>query len=287
MMTHLEILRRRYLPSHLPQKGKAIMSTDTAPRHQVPRMRHEVRRRTLTVQTIEALGPKMRRITFSCDDLQDFASASPDDHIKLFFPVPGEEKPLMRDYTPRRFDKAAGVLVIDFALHEAGPATQWAIDAKPGDTLPIGGPRGSAVVPDDFDWYLLIGDETALPSIGRRTEELRAGVPVITAVVVDGPESEQVFDAKSAWQGLWAHRGGVQNGGTQSGGKEDAARLIAALGGVDLPSGEGFVFIAGETEMARALKAYVVDTLGHPREWVKAAGYWTRGVADSHGGIED
>ncbi|WCT77506.1 siderophore-interacting protein [Novosphingobium humi] len=258
------------------------MSTDTAPRHQVTRMRYEIRRRTLTVQTIEALGPNMRRITFSCDDLNDFASASPDDHIKLFFPQPGEEKPLMRDYTPRRFDTAAGMLVIDFALHEAGPATKWAIEAKSGDTLAIGGPRGSAVVPDDFDWYLLIGDEAALPSIGRRTEELRAGVPVITAVVVDGPDSEQVFAAKSAWQGLWAHRGAAQ-----SGGKEDAARLIAALGGVDLPAGEGFVFIAGETEMARAVKAYVVDTLGHPREWVKAAGYWTRGVADSHGGIED
>lgn len=277
MMTYLEILRRRHLPSHLPQQGKAIMT-----RHQINRMRHEIRRRTLTVQTIEALGPNMRRITFSCDDLNDFVSASPDDHIKLFFAAPGEEKPLMRDYTPRRFDAAAGVLVIDFALHEAGPATKWAIEAAPGDTLAIGGPRGSAVVPDDFDWYLLIGDETALPSIGRRTEELRAGVPVITAVVVDGPDSQQVFAAQSAWQGLWAHRGAAQ-----SGGKEDAARLVAALGGVDLPSGEGFVFIAGETEMARALKAYVVDTLGHPREWVKAAGYWTRGVADSHGGIED
>jgi len=276
MMTHLEILRRRHLPSHIPSKGK-IMT-----RHQVTRLRHEIRRRTLTVQTIEALGPNMRRITFSCDDLSDFNSASPDDHIKLFFPVPGEEKPLMRDYTPRRFDIAAGVLVIDFALHEAGPATQWAIGAAPGDTLPIGGPRGSAVVPDDFDWYLLIGDETALPSIGRRTEELRENVPVITAVVVDGPDSEQVFAAKSAWQGLWAHRGGAQ-----SGGKDDAARLIAALGGVDLPAGEGFVFIAGETEMARAVKSYVVDTLGHRREWVKAAGYWTRGEADSHGGIED
>lgn len=277
MMTHLEILRRRHLTSHIPHKGKATMT-----RHQITRIRHEIRRRTLSVQTIEQLGPAMRRITFSCDHMGDFISASPDDHIKLFFAQPGEEKPLMRDYTPRRFDAAAGVLVIDFALHEAGPATQWAIAAKPGDTLDIGGPRGSAVVPDDFDWYLLIGDETALPSIGRRAEELREGVPVITAVVVDGPESEQVFAAKSAWRGLWAHRKGAQ-----SGGKEDAARLIAALGGADLPTGEGFVFIAGETEMARALKAYVIDTLGHPREWVKAAGYWTRGVADSHGGIED
>jgi NADPH-dependent ferric siderophore reductase len=32
-----------------------------------------------------------------------------------------------------------------------------------GDRLDIGGPRGSAVVPDDFDWYLLIGDEARRP----------------------------------------------------------------------------------------------------------------------------
>jgi NADPH-dependent ferric siderophore reductase len=53
-------------------------------------------------------------------------------------------------------------LTIDFAIHLAGPH-QWAAAAKVGDRLDIGGPRGSAVVPDDFDWYLLIGDEARCP----------------------------------------------------------------------------------------------------------------------------
>ena len=71
----------------------------------------------------------------------------------------------MRDYTPRRHDAEAGTLEIDFALHEAGPATQWAEQAKVGDLLGVGGPRGSFIVPTDFDWHLLIGDDTALPAI--------------------------------------------------------------------------------------------------------------------------
>jgi NADPH-dependent ferric siderophore reductase len=25
----------------------------------------------------------------------------------------------------------------------------------------------------------------------------------------------------------------------------------------------------------------MLDTRGHPRAWVKAAGYWTRGIADA------
>jgi hypothetical protein len=98
MMTHLEILRRRRA-SH-PAKGKSHHEHRHRPPPSSRPLRHEIRRRTLTVQTIEALGPNMRRITFFCEDLHDFASVSPDDHIKLFFPVPGEEKPLMRDYTP-------------------------------------------------------------------------------------------------------------------------------------------------------------------------------------------
>jgi NADPH-dependent ferric siderophore reductase len=73
-------------------------------------------------------------------------------------------------------------LHIDFAIHDAGPATDWALRARIGDALEIGGPRGSAVIPMEFDWYLLIGDETGLPAIGRRLEELPAGSRALVIV---------------------------------------------------------------------------------------------------------
>jgi len=241
-------------------------------RHQITRLRHDTRRRTLTVTVIEALGAHMRRIAFTSPELHDFVSASADDHIKLFFPTATGET-VMRDFTPRRFDTTAGTLTVDFALHEAGPATQWAAAAQVGDHLEIGGPRGSAVVPDDFDWYLAIGDESALPAIGRRVEELREGVPVITLAVVDRGADEQVFATRAAWSGHWVHRAG----NTAS----DADLLIGALKHLRLPAGEGFVWIAAETTAAKALRAYVLDTIGHPREWTKASGYWTKGLADA------
>jgi len=86
----------------------------------------------------------------------------------------------MRDFTPRHFDASTRTLTLGFALHDAGPASAWAASARVGDVLGFGGPRGSRLTPDNFDWYLLVGDETALPAIGRRTEELRTGVPVLT-----------------------------------------------------------------------------------------------------------
>ncbi len=104
----------------------------------------------------------MLRITFSSPDLADFSSPSPDDHIELFLPDPANPgQQVMRDYTPRAFDAARKILTLDFALHDAGPATAWALAAQPGDRLAIGGPKGSVMVADDFDFYLLIGDESA------------------------------------------------------------------------------------------------------------------------------
>lgn len=74
-------------------------------RHQTERFRHEPKRRLLTVETTSLLTPHMRRVTFTSPDLADFASRSPDDHLKLFLPDPADpQRQVMRDYTPRAFD---------------------------------------------------------------------------------------------------------------------------------------------------------------------------------------
>ena len=91
------------------------MNAPTALRR-VERVRHELKRRELTVQAVEAVTPHFRRITLVDDSLSDFVSASFDDHVKVFI---GDAR---RDYTPRSFDNAARELVIEFALHGDGPA---------------------------------------------------------------------------------------------------------------------------------------------------------------------
>ncbi|CAM5202109.1 siderophore-interacting protein [Oligella ureolytica] len=77
----------------------------------------------------------------------------------------------MRDYTPRRYDPETNELDVDFVLEHAGPATDWASNAEVGHYVGIGGPRGSFVIPTDFDWHLLMADEAALPALCRRLEE--------------------------------------------------------------------------------------------------------------------
>jgi NADPH-dependent ferric siderophore reductase len=252
----------------------------TLSRHQMTRHRLEPMRRLLTVAGIEELTPKMRRIRFASPDLHDFVSLSPDDHVRLFAPLASDsDEVCARDYTPRAFDAVAGELTIDFATHEAGPATLWALRAKVGDQVKIGGPRGSMVAPDDFDFYLLVGDETALPSIGRRLETLRPGVVVATAVIVDDPKEIQSFTTRANWTPLWIFRA--------AGGASDAEALQAALWDWQAPPGEGYVWIAAEARTARDLRRYMIERRGHPAEWLKAAGYWVRGEAGATKKFQD
>src|SRR5262245_52006662 len=115
------------------------------------RVRHETRRRALTVKQVDRLTPHMIRVTLSGSELEGLTSLGFDDHVKLFFPngtnANGEPQNDARDYTPRRYDAKAQTLEVDFAIHDAGPATKWASEVKAGQTLNIGGPRGSMVVP--------------------------------------------------------------------------------------------------------------------------------------------
>jgi NADPH-dependent ferric siderophore reductase len=126
------------------------------------------------------------------EDFEDFTTPSADDHIKLYVPSKAGDL-AARDFTPRHFDAEAKKLTIDIALHSAGPAIRWAEQAQAGDVVEISGPRGSLMISDDFDWWLLIGDETALPSIGRRVEGLAAGVHAITLVAVAGVSGVNYF----------------------------------------------------------------------------------------------
>jgi NADPH-dependent ferric siderophore reductase len=240
----------------------------------------------------------MVRIVVAGEALAGFVSAAHDDHVKLFFPQPGQDKPVLptpspngpvypegalrpaaRDYTPRRYDATANALTIDFVVHSDGPATQWAARARPGSFLGVGGPRGSFIVPDDFDWYLLAGDETALPAIGRRLEELPAGTRAIVVVEVADAAEEQRFDTRARLETHWLHRDGAEPG--------NHLLLQSAVTGLSLPPGEGYAWVAAEASVAKALRRHLVDVRGLRKDRVKAAAYWKQGAVAVHETYDD
>ena len=241
------------------------------PKHEFTRVRQETIRRKLRISAKQQVTPCMLRLLFQSEELQGFNSPSPDDHIKIFLQKAGGTGIVARDFTPRAWDARSNTLTLDFALHPQGPAVDWARASRVGDQLEIGGPRGSSIAPDDFDWHLLIGDATALPSIARRFEELPQSKKSFAITLVKD-EQEHGYLAHAQDVVTWLH--------ATEDAQQDLRQVLSALETLPLPTGDGLIWIAAEAAIARGVYRFVLDTLHHPREWVKAGAYWSAGKAD-------
>ncbi|MCI0995573.1 siderophore-interacting protein [Pseudomonas corrugata] len=245
----------------------------------IHRVSHEIKRRRLQVLRVVDLTPRMRRITVGGPELAGFVSLGTDDHVKLFFPQNAEKRaaletfdpsagkaqsalPEMRDYTPRRYDLDTLELDLDFVLHGDGPASTWAAQAEPGQYLHIGGPRGSMIVPDIFDSYLLIGDETALPAIARRLEGLAPNRRALVVVEVENGAEQQVLQSPAQVHVIWVLREG----------RHDS--LLTTVRQLEVPVGKLYAWVATESKVSRQIRKVLLEEKGLDQNFVKAVGYW-------------
>lgn len=236
------------------------------PMRAVQRVRHELRLRDVVVQDVQRPRPGFVAVTFAGPDLRDFPSASFDDHVKFIFTTPAGEV-IRRDMTPRSFDTGEARLTLEFALHDAGAASHWAAHATPGQQAVIGGPRGSMIVPMDYDWHLLAGDSSALPAILRRLEELPVGRRAVAVLELPAPLSRESIRTRADLQLVQV---------------PSAADWMQCL--KDLPElpGTGYAWCATEAGLASSVRSLWLETRGIPRERAKISAYWKRGTADFH-----
>ena len=247
----------------------------------VQRVRHALKGRHVQVVRRTQVSPGFVRLTLAGPDLADFVSAGFDDHIKLILPAPGQERaslpqlvdgrpqftgprPVLRDYTPAQFDAAQGTLDIEVALHDAGPASDWAAAVQVGQWAGIAGPRGSMVIPVGFDWHWLLGDETALPAIARRLAELPASAVATVRIQLNNPADQRVLASAAQVDLQWVNA------------------LPAAVEALALPAAAGFVWAAGEHSDMAAVRRAMLAKPGVDPKRMRISAYWKRGAADHH-----
>ena len=109
---------------------------------------------------------------------------------------------------------------------------------------------------------LLIGDETALPAIARRLEELPANRRALVVIEVENAQEEQPLHSAAAIDVIWVHRD-VPG--------EDLLKTVEALSPTE---GELYAWVATESALSRKVRRVLLDTHGLNEEFVKAVGYW-------------
>jgi len=272
------------------------------PRNAVNTVLHPLTPRILTVSRVEVVGPAMIRVALTGDRAGaiPFLPYAANDHVKLVLPTESGELAVptmsadgradwsvtrgdVRDYTVRSVDAEADELIVDGVVHLHGPAGRWFAHASVGDRVGVVGPRGSHIYPPGYEHYILLGDETALPAIGRWLDEpgLNARVTVITiAAEVDYYPLPEPRAAEVSPHHLVLPLGPER-------GDAAAEHLRVALQTSPTPESV-FVFAGGETGMLRPLRR-VLKELGHPRHALHVDGYWRQGTVglDHHAADDD
>lgn len=243
------------------------------------RVRNIPKFRTLTVQQKQLVAEQFWRITFQSEDLAGFNSPGTDDHIKLFFPDkgqglivptmgeegivwPNEQRPPARDYTPLAFDGQSS-LVIDFFRHQDGIASRWAEEVTVGEQLVIGGPRGSLVIPTDYQQQLYVLDETGLPAMKRRLAALSTKVTIIAFAQ---RQLVETYLGVGNYQLHCLENQPMDNQGVQ--------RCIDISAQLAMPEEDHFVWLTGEGQAVKQLSDHFIQQRCCLPELVRAVAYW-------------
>ena len=235
----------------------------------------------------------MRRVTPGGEDIPAVGRRHTGPNVKVFIPQPeqraiafptfdahrrpvwgpDEARPTVRAYTVRRFDAAAGELNIDFVLHgDHGVAARWAANARPGDILGVSEASGISI--KQADCYLFVGDQAALPAIGRLLEELPAEACGQAFAEIPDATEEQPIVTRSGVALTWLHRDGVPAG--------RATLLIDAVRALARPTeGRIFAWIAAESAATRAIRTHLITERGLQRQSLLSIGYWKVGLDET------
>lgn len=173
----------------------------------------------------ERLSPGFVRVTLTGPGLERFAPHGLDQRVKILLgepcpelvpglperewrrvwrAVPDDRRPVLRSYTAYTVRPRERELDLDFYVHEpAGPASDWALAAAPGDPLLVSGPdvragRGT----HGIQWepgpavteVLLAGDETAYPALRGILSALPAAVRVHVLLEAGDPADAATLD---------------------------------------------------------------------------------------------
>jgi NADPH-dependent ferric siderophore reductase len=229
---------------------------------------------TLRVVGSADVGPRMRRVQLTADNLDGF-EPKPGQEIVLHIPQAGE--PARRHYTIRRYDAKTRLIDVDFVLHDHDtPGVQWAREARPGQSIDIRGPRGRIGLAS-ADWHLLTGDETAIPAILAVLEALPAGAKAHVFIEIGSDADKQEVKSAASVILTWVSRKGVEPGPSHV--------MLKVVQGFALPPGRGSAIVIGETSNVRAQRHDLIAR-GMERGQIFAEGYWRPGRIGGHDHVD-
>ncbi|MGO1943228.1 MAG: siderophore-interacting protein [Ancrocorticia sp.] len=188
-------------------------------------------------------------------------------YMKYMAQTKSETRPVLRNYTVRNHRPEAGELDIDFVAHgDIGEAGPWAQQAQPGEKIVILDQGCGFDLAGDGDFYLLVGDESALPAILGILRDMPRNAEGLA--IIEVPESADVQDAEGP-KGVEVRWIARNDHATAAG-----ALALKELSGFTPPDPEILTaYIAGERTLATEGRRHLVRE-GVGKHRITFSGYW-------------
>ena len=240
--------------------------------------------RRVTVQRVITATPYLLRVTLSGSDLNGLVIDEPAASVRLLIPSPGTaelviptwngneflfengQRPIIRTFTPRRFDSGTLELDLEIVIHEGGAVSNWAQEASPDDPAAISGPGRGYTIDPAAPAFLLAGDESALPALCQLLEILPADKPVQAHVEVAHPEARLKLPNHPRATVTWVERPADAVPGDG---------LVATVTSADFPP-DVRVWAAGEAAAMHRIRRHLFEERGITRSLATVRGYWKR-----------
>lgn len=241
--------------------------------------------RRVSVVAVEAINPRLMRITFGGPELDGLIVTEPGASIRLLIPttaadelviptwrgneflLPKDVKPAIRTFTPSMVDATSDQLVIDVVLHGRGAASEWAADVSIGDPAAVSGPGRGYTVDGTASGYLIGGDESAIPAIRQLLRAIPSSIPTRVLIEVTVPDARVDLPHSDNTTITWITPTPQSPPGTAL-----ADALIAAQ-----VAAEDRVWVAGEAAAVQRVRKHLFTEVGFSRGNATIRGYWKHG----------
>lgn len=232
---------------------------------------------TATVQTVNPLSPSLSSVTLRVPDTA--IGGVPGNDVMISVPKP-EGGLARRRYSVRSVDTEASTVTFWITTHHDGLASEWLREAQAGAQTDLVGPRGKVKLEPLADWYLFVGDISALGAFYNLAEAIE--IPGKAIFVVEVPTADDIvttsFDEGLGVTGIFIERQGRE--------ANDPEGLLRGLAALEFPEGEGHVYLFGEFKQINAVKIALLDR-GITLEQISMKAFWRQGKANQDHGEPD
>ncbi|MVM33102.1 siderophore-interacting protein [Spirosoma sp. HMF4905] len=198
------------------------------------------------------------------DDLTDLAY-TPGEHLRVLVGI--DKNTAMQDkvrtYSVWQYDRTNATIDIAVCTHSTGVGARWVREIALGDTVYFGGPKGKFTVDQSGDYYVFVGDISALAHLYEINRHLTQPKPVISLIYGD---TEADFFPDLTGEKPFNFYQLSQN--------PDSAVIEKLDSLIKNRTGKGIVYVGGDGRLCVTLNKHFRNALHWESRQIKTKPFW-------------